>query len=101
MIQFLKSNIFSALLLLGSGVLFIYNLYNNFHKPKVITSTKVDSIIKLDSIKSVIEQDYRYKIDSISNIYNQKLKKLESKDRELNEKLKNLNNDIGDLPDFN
>ncbi len=99
MMNFLKSNIFSALLLLSSGILFIYNLYTNFHRP-TISTTKVDDAIKLDSLKSKIEQDYRNKIDSIAIIYNNKISKLEAKDKQLNEKIKNLISDIGELPDF-
>lgn len=100
MIQFLKSNIFSALLLIASGSLFIYNLYNSFHKPIIVDTTKVDNTLKLDSLRSKIEQDYRYKLDSVAIYYNSRIIKLENKDRELNEKIKNLNSDIGDLPEF-
>lgn len=97
--NFLKNNILSVLLLIGSGILFIYMVYNNFHKPE-ITTTKVDNTLKLDSLRTKIEEDYRYKIDSISNIYNNKINKLEKQDKQLNDKIKSLNNDIGDLPDF-
>lgn len=97
-----KNNILSFILLLGSAILFIYSVYNNFKKPniKLIDNTIVNNSLKLDSLRSKIEEDYRFKIDSISKIYNNKIFKLEQKDLQLYDKIKDFNTTIGDLPDF-
>lgn len=107
MIEFLKHNILSFILLILSGLIFIYSLYSNY-KPTSINTTKVDNQLKLDSLRSKIEEDYRSKIDSISSIYNIKINNLEQKDKlldkkdsQLYDKLKDLNTDIGNLPNFN
>ena len=96
---FLKSNFVSVCLLIGSGILFIYNIYDNFHKP-VIDTKIIDNTLKIDSLKSVLEQEYRYKIDSVSYIYNKKIYNIQKENKRLNEEIKNLDTDIGDLPAF-
>ncbi len=96
---FLKSNFVSVCLLIGSGILFIYNIYNNFHKP-IIDTKIVDNTLKIDSLKSVLEQEYRYKIDSVSYIYSKKIYSIQKENKRLNEEIKNLDTDIGDLPAF-
>lgn len=97
-----KINILSFIFLLGSAILFIYSVYNSFKRPdnKPIDTTKVDNSLKLDSLRSKIEEDYRSKIDSISNIYNNKISKLEQKDSQLYDKIKDFDSTISDLPDF-
>ena len=89
--KFLKSNLFSVLLLLASGILFIYNIYNNFHKPELPT-TKVDNTLKLDSLRTKIEEDFRLKIDSVSRLYNNKIKNLEKENKQIDEEIKFLDN---------
>jgi peptidoglycan hydrolase CwlO-like protein len=94
--NFLKNNIlaFVALLL---GISSIYLSYNN--KTSVLNN-QVKTIINTDSIQSKIQEDYRLKIDSINKIHQKEVYRLQSKNKQLEKQLKDLNSTIGELPDF-
>jgi peptidoglycan hydrolase CwlO-like protein len=96
MMNFLKNNIlaFVALLL---GISSIYLSYNN--KTSVLNN-QVKTIINTDSIQSKIQEDYRLKIDSINKIHQKEVYRLQSKNKQLEKQLKDLNSTIGELPDF-
>lgn len=83
------------------SIIFIIILYIYIDRYKEYPKTiNVDNIVNIDSLKSKIEEDYRYKIDSISIIYNNKINQLQQRDKQLENKIKIYNTTIGELPDF-
>jgi peptidoglycan hydrolase CwlO-like protein len=94
--NFLKNNILAFVALLF-GISSIYLSYNN--KTSVLNN-QVKTIINTDSIQSKIQEDYRLKIDSINKIHQKEVYRLQSKNKQLEKQLKDLNSTIGELPDF-
>lgn len=96
--KFLKNNTIGIISILSIIGLFIYLEY--YKKPEVKT-LNIDNITKLDSIQSKMREEYRLKLDSMNTIFNTRINKLQQKDKQLENKIKNLDNTVGELPDFN
>ncbi len=97
--NYLKNNIISIIVLLWIITLTGLLIYFNYYKTTT-TISKSNNIINIDSIKSVIHKEYRHDLDSINTNFNNRVNQLQQKDKQLENKIKNLTITTGELPDF-
>lgn len=100
---FLKSNLLSMLLLLISGILFIYNLYTTYLNNKIdynLERQKLLIIEKQDSINTYNETKFRIVYENQIKLFNRQDSILKTKDTKLDEKIHNIHISYDSLPNF-